>query len=195
MSYVKRLFVVNLLAAGGLGLGVLTARADEAGDAKPTTVDVLGKAELVVPAEFKPVQPNSSIIEHEFQARAGEGDAEQTARVTMMRAGGDVKANIRRWQGQFSGGDKQANQTEELAVGDWTVHLVDLNGSFADSMGGGPFAGGKVVQRKNYAMTGAILVPPGTSPEGGKYFVKMIGPAEVVKANRARMVEMIQGLQ
>ena len=42
--------------------------------------------------------------------------------------------------------------------------------------------------RFDYAMTGAILV----HPEGRKFFVKMIGPADVVKANRKAFVEMIK---
>ena len=57
-------------------------------------------------------------------------------------------------------------------------------------MGGGPFAGGKVINRENYAMAGAILV----HPEGRKYFVKMIGPAAVVKANRKSFVSMIKSI-
>jgi hypothetical protein len=39
-------------------------------------------------------------------------------------------------------------------------------------------------------MAGAILV----HPEGRKYFVKMIGPAEVVKANRKSFVSMIKSI-
>jgi len=195
MTFSKHLFFPILVAACGLGIDPVSIKADEPASGKPTTVDVMGKAKLTVPAEFKRVQPKSNIIQHEFQARFGDGEKKQAARITMMPAGGDVKANIRRWKGQFAGGDKEANQTEELTVGDWTVHIVDLNGSFAERMGGGPFAGGKVVQRENYAMTGAILVPPGASAQGAKYFVKMIGPAAVIKANRERLIAMIKGLQ
>jgi len=111
-----------------------------------------------------------------------------------MRAGGNVKANVRRWKGQFAGGDKAANKTEQMSIGEWTVYIVDLNGSYAERMGGGPFAGGKVVQRENYAMTGAIISPPNANPEGPSFFIKMIGPAGVVKANRERLIEMIKGI-
>ena len=57
-------------------------------------------------------------------------------------------------------------------------------------MGGGPFFGGKTVERENYAMAGAIIV----HPEGRKYFVKMVGPAEVVNENREAFVEMIKSI-
>ncbi len=109
----------------------------------------------------------------------------------MMAAGGDVPANIKRWKDQFTGGDAAAQKTEEMKLGKWNVHIVDVSGSYAERMGGGPFAGGKVVNREDYAMAGAILV----NPEGKKYFVKMIGPSKVVKANREAFVKMIKSIQ
>ena len=48
----------------------------------------------------------------------------------------------------------------------------------------------RVVNRENYAMTGAILV----DPDGKKFFVKMIGPMKVVKANRNAFVKMIKSI-
>ena len=158
---------------------------------KSTSITVFGAGTLSVPAEFKRVELQSRILEHEFQAKAGEGDDAKTARVTMMAAGGDVKDNIKRWYGQFSGGDKEAQKTEELKIGDWQVHLVDASGAYQERMGGGPFAGGKVVTREDYAMAGAILV----NPEGRKYFVKMIGPSSVIKANRKAFVDMIKSIE
>ncbi len=170
-----------LLGTNGLCLG-----AD-----KPVSVSVFGAGTLEVPASFKRVAPKSSIIEHEFQAKTGEGKEGETARVTLMAAGGDVKANIQRWKGQFAGGDAKDQKVEEMKVGNWQVYLVDVSGSFAERMGGGPFAGGKVVNRENYAMAGAILV----HPEGRKYFVKMIGPSKVVKENRKSFVSMIKSVE
>jgi hypothetical protein len=154
--------------------------------AEPTSVSVFGKGEMKVPAAFTPTKPASSIIDHEF--KVGQGDS--TARLTMMAAGGGVELNIKRWKGQFSGGDKAAQKTEKLTVGKWEIHLVDLSGSFSERMGGGPIAGGKMVQRENYAMAGAILV----APSERLYFAKMFGPAAVVKANRERFVEMVKSV-
>ncbi|MDF1842123.1 MAG: hypothetical protein P1U77_11865 [Rubripirellula sp.] len=162
----------------------------QAEEAKVEKVSVFNAGELVVPADFKRVQPQSRILEHEFQAKAGDGDDAATARLTMMGAGGDVAANIQRWKGQFVGGDPAKQKVEEMKLGDWKVHLVDVSGSYAERTGGGPFAGGKVVNRKDYAMAGAILV----HPEGRKYFLKLIGPGKVVKANREAFVKMIKSL-
>ncbi|MGI9468920.1 MAG: hypothetical protein ACR2OA_17520 [Rubripirellula sp.] len=174
------------IAAGVMGLFSLNSAHAE--DAKQS-VSVFGEGKITVPADFKRVEPKSRIIQHEFQAKAGEGDDVKTARVTMMAAGGDVKANIQRWQGQFAGGDQDARKTEEMKVGKWQVYVVDVNGNYAERVGG-PFAGGKVVNRENYAMVGVIL----EDPNGRKFFLKMIGPAEVVKANRKAFVGMAKGI-
>jgi hypothetical protein len=164
-------------------------RAEEA-DAKQT-VSVFGEKKLNVPKEWQPTKPQSSIVEHEFIVKSGEGEDAPVARVTMMAAGGDVKANIDRWKGQFTGGEAAAQKSEEKEVGQWTVHVVDLSGNFKETMGGDPFSGGKVVDRPNYAMTGLILV----HPEGRKYFIKMTGPADLVKSARKDMVQMVDGLK
>ena len=176
-----------LIAVVPAGLVSSSRQCMAAETAEATSVDVMGEAEMEVPGEFKKVDPKSRIIEHEFEASADD----KTARVTMMAAGGDVAANISRWKGQFSGGDKEKIKSEEMKVGDWTVHMVDVNGTYAESMGGGPFFGGKKVQRPDYAMLGAILV----HPEGRKYFVKMVGPGSVVEGNRERFVEMIRSIE
>jgi hypothetical protein len=169
-------------------LGTVRA-ADEA--AVADTISVFDDAKLEVPEGWERTEPKSSIIEHEFLVKEGEGDDAPQARVTMMAAGGDVKANIDRWKGQFTGGDADAQKTEEKKVGNWTVHIADLSGSFAETMGGGPFSGGKTVKRENYAMTGIILA----HPEGRKYFIKVTGPMELVKANRPAVIKMIDGLK
>ncbi len=177
------------LALALLTLGSVPTLADE--PAATETVSVFGEKKLAIPQSWQRTRPQSSIVEHEFVVRSGEGDDAPQARVTMMAAGGDVKANIDRWKTQFTGGDAAAQKTEEKKVGDWTVHLVDLSGNFKEMVGGGPFSGGKVVDRPNYAMSGLILV----HPQGRKYFVKLTGPAELVKASRQDLVQMLDGLK
>ena len=167
------------------------AQAEEAAVADANTIQVFDDAKLEIPEGWKRIKPQSGIIEHEFLAKTGEGDDAPQARITMMAAGGPVKANIERWKGQFTGGDADAQKTEDKTVGKWTIHIADLSGTFAESMGGGPFAGGKTVKRENYAMTGVIL----EHAEGRKYFIKVTGPMDVVKANRPALVKMLEGLK
>lgn len=186
-----RAFHCLMIGLAATALSVQDARCEE--KAEPENVRILGGvATLEVPAVFKRGKPANRIIEHEFKASAGKGDDAKSARLYMMGAGGGVGANIDRWKSQLTGGKPEDQKTEELTVGDWKVHVVDLTGSFAEKVGGGgPFAPGKTVQRENYAMAGAILV----HPEGRTYFVKMIGPAEVVTANRKAFVTMIKSVK
>ncbi|MFG0290448.1 MAG: gluconolactonase [Rhodopirellula sp. JB044] len=176
-------------------LTLLAAPMWASGDETATTtekIDVFGAGTLVVPAEFKRAPKANNIIEHEFQASAGEGEDAQTARVTMMPASGGVKANIDRWIGQFSGPDRKTVGPKETQSGGWAVHTVQVSGQYATRMGGGPFAGGRMVRHEGYAMMGAILVEPeGDSPRRRQYFVKMIGPEAVIKANSESFKKMV----
>lgn len=159
-------------------------------DAEPVAVDVFDSAKLEVPGEWERVEPRSRIVQYEF-AVVDDEDADAKARLTMMSAGGDVEANIARWKSQMTGGDADAQKTEKLEVAGHTVHLVDVSGTFAEQMGGGPFAPGPVVKRPDYAMTAAIIV----DPDQRKFFVKLIGPESIVKANREAFVKMIKGME
>ena len=180
----------RILSASLVILSAMLMGGPARGEDQEVSVSVFGDGDLKVPADFKRVAPQSPIIAHEFQAKVGDGKDGETARVTMMAAGGDVTANIDRWKGQFAGGDAKDQKTEEMKVGKWQVYVVDVTGNYAERMGVGPFAGGKLVNHENYAMAGAILV----QPEGQKFFVKMIGPADVVKANREAFVTMIKSI-
>jgi len=182
--------LVKLALAVALGLITVPPRA-VADEAVAETISLFGAATLEVPADWEATKPASSIIEHEFVAKVGEGDDAKTARITTMAAGGDVKANIDRWKGQFKGGDAAAQKTETMKMGNWTVHVADLSGSFAETMGGGPFSGGKVVQRENFAMTGVII----EHAPGRSYFIKVTGPMDAVKQTRPELMKMLEGLK
>lgn len=183
----RRIYEVGMLAVVLPLLAASPASADQDAAAKRESVTIFGEAKMSIPAKFKRVQPKSSIVSDEFQA--SKGDA--TARVTMMRAGGGADANIKRWEGQFTGGDQDARKTEQMKLGKWDVYIVDINGNYAERVGGGPVFARKTVNRENYAMTGAIVI----HPDGPEFYIKMIGPEEVVKANRKAFVEMIKGIQ
>ncbi len=158
---------------------------------KSHVLDVFG-AKMTVPKAFKETKPGNRMIHAEFKASEGKGEEAKTARVYMMPSGGGIEPNVKRWEDQFPGGDEKAEKREEIKLGEWKAHIVDVNGTFAEKVGGGgPFAPGKTVQRPDYAMTGAIVV----HPEGRLYFVKMVGPMSVVKANRKAFVEMIKSVK
>jgi len=174
-----------IVAAMAVAMSFPSAFADE----KSTDVEVFGET-MTVPAEFSPTQARSRIIEHEYAVQKGEGEDAPTARLTMMAAGGGVEANLQRWKGQFSGEDKKVADTETFDAGPFKVHVLQVSGQYAETMGGGPFFGGKKVMRDDYAMLGAIMV----HPKGGSYFVKMIGPEAVVKPSKEAFMEMLKSV-
>ncbi len=146
-----------------------------------------GKLVMTAPASWKRKQPRVRIIEHEFEAPSKDG----VCRVTVMGAGGDVKANIARWISQFTQADggstkKRAKQSQEKVAGQ-TVHLVDISGNFKDQRG--PFSPVKL--RADYRMLGAIIV----TDKMGKYFVKLYGPKKAVAENERGFRDLVGSLK
>ncbi|QDV13013.1 hypothetical protein CA51_28990 [Rosistilla oblonga] len=151
-----------------------------------------GAIKMETPEAWKSVQPRSRIVEKEYSI-SKEG-VEGSARLTMMAAGGDIKANIDRWIGQFTAADggsaKGSAKQEKLDVAGNEVHLIELQGTFKESMGGGPFAPGKTVKREDYEMLGAIVVN-----DGRKFFIKMTGPKAIVEDQKAAFKAMLKGIK
>jgi hypothetical protein len=146
---------------------------------------------LPIPEGWARKPPRSRIVEHEFEAKAAEGD-EAGGRVTVMAAGGPIDDNVKRWYGQFSQPD--GSSTEEKAkikktvVAGQDVLLVDLTGTFDDRP---PFAASQGVQRPNYRMFGAII----QTKKAGNYFVKVTGPAKTMASHEAAFNKMVEGLK
>lgn len=148
-----------------------------------------GAFTLEAPAGWERVQPKSGMIETEFAIPAASGPG----RLTVMGAGGSIDANIERWEGQFSQADGSATKDrltrKKIKVAGCDVTLVDIAGAFKD-MPGGPFAGGKAVERPDYRMLAAIVETPGR----GNYFLKFTGPAATVAAEADGFNRMVEGL-
>ena len=168
-------------------LALLVAATAVAEDEKPTKVSLAeGKIVFTVPAKWEVKEPASNIVEHEFAAPAPE-DKLKAARVTMMGAGGSVKANIDRWKAQFTKQEPDAMKVEETKIAGQTVHLVDFSGTYNDRRG--PFVPG--VERENYRMMAAIVV----TDKLGQYFIKAYGPKDTMAANEKAFHEMIKSLE
>lgn len=151
-----------------------------------------GALTMHFPGSWKQVTPRSQMLEAELKIPATDSETAH-GRLTIMRAGGSIDANIQRWEGQFPQADGTATEAETLVeeIEGCTVHLVDISGTYTDSMGGGPFAGGKKVQRDGYRMLAAII----ETPELGNYFVKFYGPETLMADNVEAFQRMIRGLQ
>jgi hypothetical protein len=151
-----------------------------------------GKLALKAPGTWTKKTPKINFIEAEFEAPAAKGD-ENGGRVTIMGAGGDIKTNIERWYGQFlqpDGSDtKDKAKLEKKTIGGNPVHVVDISGTYKDTPGG-PFAGGKTVNRENYRMLAAII----ETKAAGNYFVKFYGPKATIAENEKAFGELLQSL-
>ncbi len=178
-----------------LGWSAATAIAQEAPGQPPVQTKAAeelaladGKITVTKPASWKTIQPKSNIIEYEFQAPI---DGKQSSRITIMTASGGIEPNIKRWIGQFDGLKESDAKIEKKEIDKTTAHIVELEGTFKESMGG-PFApGGASKKLENYAMLATIL----ELANGTTVFIKMTGPKEVVADERKAFLEMIDGLK
>lgn len=154
-----------------------------------------GKLVLQAPANWKQTEPKSRIIEQEFAVPAEKEKDLAPGRVTIMGAGGSVEQNIDRWIGQFvqpDGSDsKEKAKIDKRKVAGIEVHVIDIAGTYKD-MPGGPFAGGKTIERENYRMLAAII-PAGKTI--GNYFIKFYGPKKIVDENEKAFAKMIESLE
>ena len=177
-------------------------RADERDKkSKPSKADEIdiadGKFQMVAPEGWERKQPKINFIEHEFEVPASEGD-ERPGRVTVMGAGGSIEDNIKRWYGQFrqpDGGDSaDAAKVEQKKVAGQEVTLVDVAGTYLDKPGG-PFAGGKTIERDDYRMLAAIIETTQKGKKTGNYFIKLIGPRKTIADNQKAFDAMIESLK
>jgi len=142
---------------------------------------------------WKSVPPRSRILEAELKVpRVGTDAAD--GRLTIMGAGGTIELNIERWQGQFKQADgsdtKDHTKVEKQMVAGQQVSLVDITGTYIDSPGG-PFAGGKKVDRPNYRMLSAII----QTAADGNYFVKLYGPKATIDKNAEHFKAMVKSIK
>jgi len=150
-----------------------------------------GKLELTAPGNWTKKEPASRIIEVEFAVPPSKGD-ETPGRLTAMGAGGSVESNIDRWIGQFvgEGGGAAKPKRDKATVGGADIEIVDLSGTYKDSPGG-PFAGGKTINRDNYRMLGAII----QTKDRGNYFLKLYGPKATIDENEKGFQELVKSLK
>jgi hypothetical protein len=135
------------------------------------------------PVKWESVQPASTM--RKAQLRVPGAKPSESAEVVFFHFGagdgGGTQANIDRWFMQFKDAkDKKSNKTK---VGKHDVIYVSTEGTYS---GGMP---GQAPQTfENYALLGAIIENP-----NGNIFVKMTGPATVVKGADADFRKMVEG--
>lgn len=131
-----------------------------------------GKLTFQVPGSWKKVDPASQIIEAELHLPKV-GKDEFDGRLTLMPAGGDLEANIQRWEKEFTPGTLRDTKKETSTVAGKSATWVDLRGEWTGS------AMRPVPPRKEYRMLSVVIPLDG----GQAYFIKLTGPQETVAAN------------
>jgi hypothetical protein len=143
----------------------------------------VGDFTFTKPAKWESVQPASPMRKAQLRvpgAKAGEG-----ADVVFFHfgagGGGGTQANIDRWFAQFR--DAKDMKSEKTKIGKTGVIFASTHGTY---LGGMP--GGAPQAFENYALLGAII-----ESTAGNIFIKMTGPAAVVKSADADFRKMIEG--
>ncbi len=140
------------------------------------------------PAAWKSI-PNASTMRlatYEIPRAAGDTESPQ---LSVIRAGGDTKANIDRWIGQFDEPSKATAKQEERTVAGMRASILHIEGTFSGGMGMG--MGGATGPQAGYALLGAVVETPG----GGAHFFKMTGPKASVAAARAQFDELLASIK
>jgi hypothetical protein len=97
--------------------------------------------------------------------------------------GGGVKANVDRWFGQFQEPrEKIGAKSDETKIGKHKVTFVRAEGTYMSGM-----PGGASTPKAGYALRGAIV-----ESEAGDVFIKMTGPAPLVKSTEDDFRKMIE---
>ena len=153
-----------------------------------------GAVSLKLPASWEKKNPRSRIVEREFAVPKSKDD-KADGRLTMMRSGGSIDLNINRWIGQFSQPDgkstKDVAKVTKKEINGQAVVIVNISGTFSESMGGGPFAPGKTVKRPDYQMLGGIVQTKGS----GQYFFKLYGPKKTIAAAEKGFMAMMESVE
>jgi hypothetical protein len=142
-----------------------------------------GDLQITAPEGWIAVQPTGMMRpDAEFALPKVEGD-EDHGRLTVMRAGGSIEANLERWRGQFE--ELQDKPAEETDVSGTKVTLVDFSGTFNEQRG----MTGTTVKRPGYRMLAAIVELP-----DGLLFVKAYGPANTMAKHADEFRDFVESL-
>ncbi|HEX6882732.1 MAG TPA: hypothetical protein VF530_05085 [Planctomycetota bacterium] len=128
--------------------------------------------------------PTSAMRRAQFRLPDPDGAAEATLVVYHFGpgGGGGVEANVARWASQFEQPDGSdpaaAARTTTRTLKGVALTDVDLAGTYVAETSPGS---GQRVREAGWRLLATIL-----EPEGGPYYVKLVGPAATVAAHEAR---------
>jgi hypothetical protein len=143
-----------------------------------------------VPSAWTPTQPSSTMRVAQFSlpAAAGAEAGELAAFFFRTGQGGSHEANIERWTSQFATADGKpvAPKISTSKGGDFTVTLVELQGTYARGVGMGPVGDAKPDQ--------TLLVALVETPIG-RITLQTYGPSKTIAAQRDNFVKLAKGFR
>ena len=153
---------------GGQPSGSLGAPAPQVDRPSPSEYGKSGPIRWQAPADWQPQAPANQMRYAEYVVESDrQGDAELTV-FYFGSGGGGVEDNLQRWAGQFDG--DQPAVRDRRQVGQLTVHLIDVAGTYQTDM---PMGGGE--PRHEQRLLGAIA-----EASTGLYFFRLLGDQQVV---------------
>src|SRR5439155_19010027 len=137
------------------------------------------------PANWEWVPSSSPMRKAELKVESK--DKSEKAEVSFVHFGesngGGAQANVDRWLSQFKEPREKLNSKVDTAkINDRTVTFVQAEGTYMSGMPGGP-----KTPQPNTMLLGAIL-----ESAKGNVFVRMTGPARLVKEAQAEFKKMIE---
>ena len=166
---------------------------------KKLIVDYRGK-ELAfeAPESWKAKKPRFNFTKHELMLPKAEGD-EKDARMTFTLSSGSTQDNLDRWKSQFKfptgANPDKVFSVEKKTVDGYELSLVQIRGTFMETMGGGPFAGGKKIPRENYMMKAVIISPKDANSKTAKCFIKLVGSEKTLKQHTKAYAAMVKSMK
>ena len=162
------------------GILTLTSLAEAAEAPATFKVDALT---FTRPSAWEWVEVSSPM--RKAQLKVVEAKTKNSAEVTFFSGfGGGVQANVDRWFSQFQEPREKINaKTEESTVAKRKVTYASAQGTYLSGM-----PGAAKTPLKDQALLGAII-----QIEQGDIFIRMTGPAELVKASTADFKKMVEG--
>ena len=143
----------------------------------------VGAFSFARPAEWKSIEPTSPMRKAQLQIPGKDGG--KPADITFFffgeGNGGGVEPNVQRWLAQIAG-KPEANKVEAQEFNGVKVTLVSAEGTLKAA----PMAG-ITEELSDAALLGAIL-----EHSEGAVFVKMTGPAALVKASREQFLALVK---
>jgi len=173
----------GILTASVFATLLVSGCGEKAGDSDTPGGDLTGESQdlggirIVVPHDWVVETPSSQMRKAQFRLP---GKGPDDAQLVVFNFGpgqaGSVEANLQRWYGQITQPDGSpsgnAAQTSEKMVDGMEVTLMDVSGTYRESMG--PMMQGGAAKTE-WRMAAAIV----ESPQGAFYF-KLVGPEATV---------------